>query len=142
MRQAGEQGEARLRAAMAAITDPRDVVAAFAGALAHALVASGFTLGCPVAALAIEAGGNGGRLSDASRDSFGLWITALAEMLEGAGLAAGRANELADFTVAALEGALMLSRVRRTVAPLHAAAAEIVRVLNRDLPAKGTDSHA
>ena len=143
---AGGRTEARIRATAAQLQDPRAVVIAIAEATCASMEESAFTRGCPVATVALESGGHSARLSNASRDAFGLWTAALAEMMAAAGIPAARAGELADFILASLEGAMILARVRQTVAPVRSFAAEMIRVLNHELPpnpsSKGDPSHA
>ena len=143
---AASRTEARIRAATAQLQDPRAVILAIAESTCVSMEKSAFTRGCPVATVALESGGHRSRLSNASRDAFGLWTTALADMMAASGIEAARAAELADFILASLEGAMILARVRQTAAPVRGFAAEMIRVLNHELPQnpspKGDPSHA
>ena len=63
------------------------------------------------------------------RDAFRSWIEALAARLRTAGLDRERASSVASLTVAAMEGALILCRAERSVAPLEAVARELDRLV-------------
>jgi len=85
------------------------------------LRASDFRAGCPVVAVAVE----GPDLRDEVVGAFERWRAALARGLAAAGIAAGRADELALLTIASFEGALILARAYRDLAPLATVHSEI-----------------
>lgn len=101
--------------------------------LGQQLVASDYKLGCPIAPLAIE--GVDGALADQVAGAFEAWHKVIRARLVRAGHAPKRATELATFALSAIEGALLLCKVRRSVAPLERAAIELARIAE---PAKGT----
>jgi hypothetical protein len=57
--------------------------------------------------------------------AFGRWREILAGRFAAAGIARGRADELALLVISACEGALILSRAYRDVAPLETVAGEV-----------------
>jgi AcrR family transcriptional regulator len=83
------------------------------------LVASDFRAGCPVVAVAIESAEEGPDLRDCTMAAFDRWRAAIAGSIAGAGVEAGRADELAMHVVAAFEGAIVLSRAYRDLEPLE-----------------------
>lgn len=103
-----------------------DVVAAvrafFAGA-GETLVATGFQDACPIATVAGEVASSHDTLRRATADVFESWLAALAGDLEAAGVAPRRAREVALQVVAILEGAFLLCRSLRSIAPMDAAGA-------------------
>lgn len=108
-----------------AVFDPEpDVVsgvrAFFAGAAEH-LRESGYADACPIATVALEVSSASEPLREACAEVFADWIGAGAERFEAAGIAAGRARELAIALIAALEGAFVLARAQRTTEPLTVA---------------------
>lgn len=113
--------------------DPVAVVDAFLTMWRAQLVASDFEAGCPVVGVAVEAHEDAPRLTDAARDAFARWHGQLVGVLTGAGVAPARARRLATFTIAAVEGALVLSRAERSSAPLDDTATELRAVLTAAL---------
>lgn len=99
--------------------DPARAVRMMAELLAARLADSGFTEGCPVATVALEAG-EVDPLRAACADGYDGWLTTITRTLTDAGLAAHRAERLAVLILSALEGALILARVRRDQAPVLA----------------------
>ncbi|ATA27385.1 TetR family transcriptional regulator [Mycobacterium lepraemurium] len=82
---------------------------------------SDFRAGCPVVAVAVEAG----EQSDAERPvieraaaAFDRWTDLIAQRFIADGIRRRRAAELAVLTTSALEGAIVLARARRDPAPL------------------------
>lgn len=99
-------------------------IQAFLEAVASALVADDYRLGCAVGATALEAAATSDVLHEATATVFASWTSTLTDALSSEELPPDRAAELADTVVAALEGATMLARSRRDPAPLvHVASA-------------------
>lgn len=114
----------------AAFDDSRSVsdgVRAWFGASADLLIARDYRSGCPVAAVALDADDSTTALRDACATAFGTWTNFVATKLRAAGVADPEA--LAVTLVSAFEGALMLSRSRRDVAPLRQAAEQLCALL-------------
>ena len=100
------------------------------------LVASDFRAGCPVVAVAVESREDGSDLRDDARAAFELWRAALAHGLEGAGVEAARAGDLAVMIVASFEGALILARAYRDLKPLELARRQTRELIQAELEAK------
>jgi AcrR family transcriptional regulator len=88
------------------------------------LLDSDFRAGCPVVAVAVEAGDPGRADSaDAVRDragaAFQRWIAQITQRLRGDGVPAPRAEELATLITTAVEGAVVVARATRDVKPLE-----------------------
>ena len=127
MRWTSEQILAHLRACPA--DTPAGVLAWFIELWRQSVRASGGASGCPVAGVALDTCTAAGDLMDTARDAFSSWITALAGLLETAGLPADRARSLATVALAGMEGALILCRAERSIEPLEAIAAELMSLL-------------
>jgi AcrR family transcriptional regulator len=87
------------------------------------MVDSGYSRGCGIAPLVIEAEPGereAGELAATSRRSFSAMIDRLAFHLIDFGLDPAPARQLADAVIAAVEGALITSRALRTPAPFDA----------------------
>ena len=82
------------------------------------LIQSGFTAGCPVLAVAIEANDDAPQLTEAAGRAFGSWQAGLRHLLRRDGVSPAHARRLATLIVASIEGAVALSRVERSIQPL------------------------
>ncbi|MCA9968809.1 MAG: TetR/AcrR family transcriptional regulator [Anaerolineales bacterium] len=119
----------RLRAAMAATADPAAAIPAFLQQLAHHVQASGFQAGGPITAVAIEAASTNPRLNAACRRAYRSWQAVVEQKLLASGCEAVRARRRAGVVIALIEGAIILSRSERNVAPLLDAATELAGLL-------------
>ena len=81
------------------------------------LVDSNFTLGCPVAATVVDASGDD-QLRQAARALLAQMQDSVREALVRFGVPKSTADDNASALVAALEGALILSRANRSTKPL------------------------
>ncbi|WP_428343057.1 TetR/AcrR family transcriptional regulator [Mycobacterium sp.] len=80
---------------------------------------SDYTAGCPVVSVAVSNADQGGaQLADQAGDIFERWCSAMRMALVRDGLTASGADRMATMVVAAVEGAVVLCRVRRNTAPL------------------------
>ncbi|OOK68787.1 bacterial regulatory s, tetR family protein [Mycobacterium kansasii] len=126
----------------AIITEPRDsleLLDTLIGKYREQLLASDFRAGCPIAAVAVEAGEgpDSERMTPVIEHAaavFDRWSALIAQRFVGDGIPAGRANELAVFATSALEGALLLARVRRDLTPLESVHRQLHHLLLAELP--------
>jgi TetR/AcrR family transcriptional repressor of lmrAB and yxaGH operons len=107
-----------------------EAMADFLTRYGHRLEESNFTGGCPVAAVALDVAAEGDRLRTACDWALSGWVSILAERLREEGRDPDEAEALALTALSALEGALILSRARRTPDPLHAVAGQLHRLLS------------
>lgn len=84
------------------------------------LIETDFRAGCPVLAVAVEAGapGDPAPVLDRAAAAFDRWNDLIAQRFTADGMPAPRAKELAVFVTAALEGGIVLARAARDIAPL------------------------
>jgi len=84
------------------------------------LLETDFRAGCPVLAVAVEAGEPDAPspVVDRAAAAFERWNGLIAQRLVADGMAAQRAKDLAVFVTAALEGGIVLARAARDIAPL------------------------
>jgi TetR/AcrR family transcriptional repressor of lmrAB and yxaGH operons len=120
---------ANIEQVMSAVPNPTTAIHNFIFALAEAVERSGFRAGGPITAIALESASTNDRLREACRDAYRLWQATFAAKLRDGGYESERAESLAALIVAALEGAIILSRSEHDVRPLHQVAAEIDRLL-------------
>jgi TetR/AcrR family transcriptional repressor of lmrAB and yxaGH operons len=100
---------------------------------AENLKGSDFQDGCPVATVALETAPQSATLTGACSTAFARWESTLASAIAREGCSRRRAGELATLVVANLEGALLLSRVRRDTRPLRLAAELLATRLEAEL---------
>ena len=89
----------------------------------NGLLDSDFKAGCPVMAVAVEAGDPDPRTAAAVRhaaEAFERWNQLIAQRLIADGVGRAKAHDLATLVIAGLEGALVLARAAGDVAPLDA----------------------
>lgn len=83
------------------------------------LRARDFALGCPVAAAIVDSAHGSDAIRAAASDALQVWRAPIRQALVDLGIGARDAGELATVMLAALEGAILLARVKRSVAPLQ-----------------------
>ncbi|MFD5831760.1 TetR/AcrR family transcriptional regulator [Lentzea sp. NPDC060358] len=97
----------------------------------RALTKTGFRAGCPVAAMALDGRDLVPEAGDVVREIFARWHDSIAEALRDNGFDAPRAERLATVVVSVIEGAIILCRARRDLAPLDDVLVEIAPLLQR-----------
>ena len=105
-----------LRASPRATREPKAFVRAYCKVMAGWMEESGFHSGCPIATTLLETAPQSPAITAAGRRAIDGWIDVVAGVLAKAGMERREARSRAQLIVAAMEGALILSRVRR----LHA----------------------
>jgi AcrR family transcriptional regulator len=111
---AGEFVAARIERA----TDPLEMLDMLLRDYRAQLLRSDFRAGCPVVAVAIEAGDPESDLYEHADAAFGRWQDLLEQRLAAQGVNASRATELAVLVIASIEGAIVMARARRDAEPL------------------------
>lgn len=101
-----------------------DVVDVLANSYGEQLVDSDFRAGCPIVAVAVEAGGlaeQGGEstLIERAGAAFDRVTGLVAEQLIADGVPTRRSAEMATLIVSSIEGAIVLSRACRDIKPLN-----------------------
>ncbi len=114
-----------------ATSEPGDAIRAMFAAAAAGIEASQWKLGCPVGTPAADAAAGGDEVAAAVEESFALWTEAIAGALLERGVDAATAQEMADWSIATYEGAVLLCRARRDPAVLHAAAERLAVEVER-----------
>jgi AcrR family transcriptional regulator len=96
------------------------------------LLDSDFRAGCPIVAVSVEAGEQDAErmapVVERAAAAFDRWTDLIAQRFIADGIARERAGELAVLAITALEGAILLVRVRRDLMPL-----DVVRRQVREL---------
>jgi AcrR family transcriptional regulator len=89
-----------------------------------------FSVGCPLVAATADTAASSALLRDALRRAFDRWLEPLSESLIDLGVPVERSDNLALVIIAALEGAIILARVRRDVTPFDALVSELGPLLD------------
>jgi TetR/AcrR family transcriptional repressor of lmrAB and yxaGH operons len=89
---------------------------------------SEFRAGCPVGTVAAEAP-DSKQVAEAVEKAFQQWHAVLKDRLIQAGSRTRRADELAEFILAAFEGGVLLAKARKATKPLKTTLREILRLL-------------
>jgi TetR/AcrR family transcriptional repressor of lmrAB and yxaGH operons len=98
---------------------PAQFLVSLASGLAAGLEASDFSLGCPIATVALETAKVSETLRLKAEAQFAAWEDAIARGLAGGARVTRQHRAHAAVVLMALEGALLMSRVRRSSAPLR-----------------------
>src|SRR6266567_996632 len=98
-------------------TTPADAIDAIFAPWRRVLVDSNFTMGCPLAATVVDASGED-RLRQEARALLDQWRDSIHAALVKFGVQESTAEDDASVLLAALEGALILSRANQSTQPL------------------------
>ena len=104
--------------------DPRETIDAFSGLWRQLLVGGQYDAGCAVAAVTVGAG-DSEQLLAATAEVFRSWIEEVASLLVQGGVGPARARSIAVTTIAAMEGAVIVSRSVRSMEPFDQVADEL-----------------
>ncbi len=130
---AGARYERLLRSGLAG-THPADFVSTWGEIAATELESSGWADGCPVATVALETAHASAPLSAVCSQAFAIWQLALGESIAARRVPEDESGRLATLVLAAIEGALLVSRADRDSAPLRTVAEELSSVLRERVP--------
>lgn len=122
----GEELRTSLTATLDAEPDAAKALARVVELLGAGLAASDFRDGCPVTTVALDAAAESEPIRVACADAYDSWQRAIADRVGD--------EDAATAVLAAIEGALVLARTRRSLAPLHAVAARLGALLERPAP--------
>jgi TetR/AcrR family transcriptional repressor of lmrAB and yxaGH operons len=118
---AGQMSE-RIYLGLAQAENPAEAVRALAFGIAGAIEQAGFSAGGPLMMLAAESAVRSERLNAACRAAYGQMQAVFAKKFSGD-------TALAEFVLATLEGAILLSRVQHSGDPLRRAADQLYSML-------------
>jgi TetR/AcrR family transcriptional repressor of lmrAB and yxaGH operons len=124
-----------LKAATAAAANATEALAAVALALGDRLRQSEFREGCPLSTVALEMSAHSERVRGVAHAGFAAWHEVLVDRLTQDGYPRDRAASLATFALSAIEGALVLCRVQKSLEPLARVCAELEHTLRLTKPA-------
>ena len=109
---------------------PSRLLDGVAGYWRRDLEAEGYVGGCPLVAAATDVVAGNERIRGVLNDSFETWQSHMASALGSFGVPEDRAGALATLVISSLEGAIVLCRVRRDLAPLDILVSELGPMLD------------
>jgi AcrR family transcriptional regulator len=129
---AGDVGARRIRRCLAGLhpRTPRALLTGIVDDWRRDLTSEQFLAGCPLAAAAADSAATSEPLRRVLRRAFDGWLEPLSESLAELGVPPERAENLAVVTIAALEGAIILARIRRDLTPFDALITELGPLLD------------
>jgi AcrR family transcriptional regulator len=100
------------------------------------LLATDFRAGCPVVAVAVEAGDPDAPpdILDRAGAAFAQWTELITGRLRADGVVADRAADLAMLIVTAIEGAIVVARATRDIAPMDQVHRQLRLLLDTERP--------
>ena len=128
--QSGQVTAERIRTGLAASSSASKAIHDFVLLVADNVERSGFAAGGPLTAVAMETATKSERINLACREAYGMLQVAFREKLLESGFSRVRAEELATFIVASVEGGIILSRVSHTADPLRLVAKQLKPLLS------------
>jgi len=131
VRLAGDAASAAMHKAVDRGDTPAEVFSMMCRFYRRSLVDSGFAAACPVGAVAFEAYDDS-QLAPVVQGVFEEWRSILADALVGVGRSSRDAADLAELSLAGLEGGLMLARVSGDAQPLDRVERQVASLLASD----------
>jgi AcrR family transcriptional regulator len=125
MQRTGEQLREAVAGILASSEDPAEAIARLIGVLGEGLERSGYSDGCPIATVTLEAAAGSESIRTVAAATFDSWLDVLAQRLAKTGMPAPAATQRALLVLSAIEGALVLARARQDLAPLVAVREEL-----------------
>ena len=116
-----ERTSARLDRHLAENPTVRDAVVAIFDAYVAHLERTGYSEGCAVASVALDAASAHDALAEATGRALRAWTDRLAEALEDEGRAPEEAHGLATLVIATIEGTIVMAKGERSTEPIAAA---------------------
>jgi AcrR family transcriptional regulator len=109
---------------------PSALLASIVDAWRRDLTNEQFSAGCPLVAAAADTAATSKQIRQVLRRAFDGWLEPLSESLVDLGVPLERSDNLAIVIIAALEGAIILARIRRDLTPFDALVLELGPLLD------------
>jgi len=128
----GEVAARRLHRCLGELTSrtPSALLASIVDIWRRELTEEQFSAGCPLVAAAADTAATSEQLRQVLRRAFDSWLEPLSKSLVDLGVPLERADNLAIVVIAALEGAIILARIRCDLTPFDALTLELGPVLD------------
>lgn len=128
--QSGQVTAERIRSGLVGSTQAPKAIHDFILLVAENVERSGFAAGGPLTAVAMETATQSERINLACREAYGMLQAAFKEKLQESGYSRSKAEELATFITASIEGGIILSRTAHTADPLRVVANQLKVLLS------------
>lgn len=128
--QSGQATSARIRDGLTLSNSASKAIHDFILLIAENVESSGYAAGSPLTAVAMETATKSERINLACREAYEMLESAFREKLLDSGFSKIKAEELAKFVVASVEGGIILSRVSHTADPLRLVAKQLKVLLS------------
>ena len=99
-------------------SSPIDILTTFCDYYVQQMQDSNFKKGCPIATITLEAAATVDQIQAACKQAFDDMMMLISAQLQVHGVPVSQADSLAITSIAAIEGALILSRAQRDIRPL------------------------
>ena len=128
----GEVAARRIHRCLGELTSrtPSALLASIVDIWRRELTEEQFSAGCPLVAAAVDTAATSEQLRQVLRRAFDSWLEPLSKSLVDLGVPLERSDNLAIVVIAALEGAIILARIRRDLTPFDALTRELGPVLD------------
>lgn len=128
----GEVAARRIHRCLGELTSrtPSALLASIVDIWRRELTEEQFSAGCPLVAAAADTAATSEQLRQVLRRAFDGWLEPLSKSLVDLGVPLERSDNLAIVVIAALEGAIILARIRRDLTPFDALTLELGPVLD------------
>ncbi len=123
-----------LHRTLAEAKSPAKAVRTFFEEAAEVMSESGYTFGCPVAPMILDASGGVTELEEMCREAFDEWTGLFRQAFVEAGIPKKRAEALSLLVEAAIEGLLLIARSYRDVSPILTVAKEMEATIKAAMP--------
>ena len=97
---------------------PADFVSAYCAQMADWMTESDFCSGCPIATTVLETTPSSESITRVGAQAFDSWLSIIAPVFARAGISEREAKSKSELLVAAIEGSLVLARVRQSNEPI------------------------
>jgi TetR/AcrR family transcriptional repressor of lmrAB and yxaGH operons len=121
-----------LRALVNQAPDAASGIEAVVNAIAQEMLDSDFQHGCPLATVALDAGGESELIRQSCVDGYDSWHDTLADHFVTQGLSTEAAARLATIVFASIEGGVLLAKTQKNIAPLRAIAEHLRGTVERE----------
>lgn len=128
--QSGQKTAERIRDELTSRSEAASAIHDFIQRVADHVERSGFAAGSPLTAVAMETAKTSERINEACRAAYSMLQGAFKEKLLENQYSASKADELATFITASIEGGIILSRTYHTADPLRRVAKQLKVLLS------------
>ncbi len=130
IRASGAEAAAATASALASTRSPAAGVRLILDWLSNQLTTSNYRYGCPIATTTLEIASQSDVVQEACAEAYTAWHKAIADRLIADGRKRRPAEDAATLVLAAIEGALILSRAQRSVRPMKVLSNNVATLLN------------